>query len=69
VSTIAETGPTQIRPQPRRGIQGQGNADHSAREQLRAADKRDERRSAQKLLSFPERRFADRRGRQNRAVA
>jgi pyrroloquinoline quinone (PQQ) biosynthesis protein C len=37
--------------------------------ELRAADKRDERRSAQKLLSFPERRFADRRGRQNWAVA
>jgi hypothetical protein len=32
---------------------------------LRAND----RRKGQKALSFPERRFADRRGRQNRAVA
>jgi pyrroloquinoline quinone (PQQ) biosynthesis protein C len=37
--------------------------------ELRAADKRSERRAAQKLLAFPERRFADRRGRLNRAVA
>jgi len=37
--------------------------------ELRAQDKRAERRKDQAQLSFPERRFADRRGRQNRAVA
>jgi pyrroloquinoline quinone (PQQ) biosynthesis protein C len=36
--------------------------------ELRAQDKRAERRKDQAQLSFPERRFADRRGRQNRAV-
>ena len=37
--------------------------------ELRAADKRADRRSDQKNLSFPDRRFSDRRGRQLRAVA
>ena len=37
--------------------------------ELRAGDKRAERRRDRKSLSFPERRFSDRRGRQNRAVA
>jgi pyrroloquinoline quinone (PQQ) biosynthesis protein C len=37
--------------------------------ELRAQDKRADRRKGQAQLSFPERRFADRRGRQNRAVA
>ena len=37
--------------------------------ELRAQDKRADRRRDQAPLSFPERRFADRRGRQNRAVA
>ena len=37
--------------------------------ELRAQDKRADRRKDQAQLSFPERRFADRRGRQNRAVA
>jgi len=37
--------------------------------ELRAQDKRADRRKDQSQLSFPERRFADRRGRQNRAVA
>jgi pyrroloquinoline quinone (PQQ) biosynthesis protein C len=37
--------------------------------ELRAADKKTERRRGQASLSFPERRFADRRGRQVRAVA
>jgi pyrroloquinoline quinone (PQQ) biosynthesis protein C len=37
--------------------------------ELRAQDQRAERRKDQAQLSFPERRFADRRGRQNRAVA
>ena len=37
--------------------------------ELRAADERKDRRQAQKPMSFPERRFADRRGRQVRAVA
>ena len=37
--------------------------------ELRAMDKRAERRTGQQTLSFPERRFSDRRGRQNRAVA
>jgi pyrroloquinoline quinone (PQQ) biosynthesis protein C len=37
--------------------------------ELRAADKKTDRRKGQATLSFPERRFADRRGRQNRAVA
>jgi pyrroloquinoline quinone (PQQ) biosynthesis protein C len=37
--------------------------------ELRAQDKRAERRKGQATLSFPERRFADRRGRQNWAVA
>ena len=37
--------------------------------ELRAGDKRAERRKSQLLLAFPERRFSDRRGRQHRAVA
>lgn len=37
--------------------------------ELRATDKKTERRREQATLSFPERRFADRRGRQNRVVA
>ena len=37
--------------------------------ELRAADKRAERRQDQQTLPFPERRFCDRRGRQNWAVA
>lgn len=37
--------------------------------ELRGADERKDRRQAQKTMSFPERRFADRRGRQVRAVA
>ncbi|MEO8164398.1 MAG: iron-containing redox enzyme family protein [Betaproteobacteria bacterium] len=37
--------------------------------ELRAADERADRRKGQKSMSFPERRFADRRGRQMRAVA
>jgi pyrroloquinoline quinone (PQQ) biosynthesis protein C len=37
--------------------------------ELRAVDKKTERRKGQASLSFPERRFADRRGRQTRAVA
>ncbi len=37
--------------------------------ELRAADDRKDRRQGQKPMSFPERRFADRRGRQIRAVA
>jgi pyrroloquinoline quinone (PQQ) biosynthesis protein C len=37
--------------------------------ELRKADKRADRRSDQQILSFPERRFIDRRGRQFRAVA
>jgi pyrroloquinoline quinone (PQQ) biosynthesis protein C len=37
--------------------------------ELRQADKRADRRSNQQILSFPERRFIDRRGRQFRAVA
>ena len=37
--------------------------------ELRAGDKRAERRRSQLLLAFPERRFSDRRGRQHRAVA
>ncbi len=37
--------------------------------ELRAGDKRAERRKGQLLLAFPERRFSDRRGRQHRAVA
>ena len=36
---------------------------------LRAADKRADRRNEQQTLSFPERRFIDRRGRQHRAIA
>jgi pyrroloquinoline quinone (PQQ) biosynthesis protein C len=37
--------------------------------ELRAGDKRAERRKGQLALAFPERRFSDRRGRQHRAVA
>ena len=37
--------------------------------ELRAKDKRADRRAGQKPLSFPERRFADRRGLKSRAVA
>jgi len=37
--------------------------------ELRSSDQRDERRKGRKSVSFPERRFADRRGRQNRAIA
>ena len=37
--------------------------------ELRAGDKRAERRKSQFMLAFPERRFSDRRGRQHRAVA
>ena len=37
--------------------------------ELRSSDKRTDRRQAQVSMSFPERRFADRRGRQVRAVA
>ena len=37
--------------------------------ELRAADKRAERRKDQQSRSFPDRRFSDRRGRQLRAVA
>jgi pyrroloquinoline quinone (PQQ) biosynthesis protein C len=37
--------------------------------ELRAADKRADRRNVQQTLFFPERRFSDRRGRQLRAVA
>lgn len=37
--------------------------------ELRAKDKRTDRRAGQKALSFPERRFADRRGQKSRAVA
>ena len=37
--------------------------------ELRSSDKRTDRRQAQVSMSFPERRFADRRGRQIRAVA
>lgn len=37
--------------------------------ELRAGDKRAERRKSQFMLGFPERRFSDRRGRQHRAVA
>lgn len=37
--------------------------------ELRATDKKTERRRGHATLSFPERRFADRRGRQNRVVA
>jgi pyrroloquinoline quinone (PQQ) biosynthesis protein C len=37
--------------------------------ELRAGDKRAERRKGQQVLAFPERRFIDRRGRQHRSVA
>jgi hypothetical protein len=37
--------------------------------ELRAGDKRAERRKGQLMLAFPERRFSDRRGRPLRAVA
>ena len=42
---------------------------HVPQTELRASDKKTERRRAQASMSFPERRFADRRGRQNRVVA
>jgi hypothetical protein len=37
--------------------------------ELRAQDRRSDRRKVQALISFPERRFGERRGRSRRAVA